>query len=767
MKNTADILNELVAQQAADIHTFKPLFYKLGSADVQKRFDDLLRTPGLRVSDFIHDHLKELVKFRNPSVKFSTNELLEETKKILNGCPAHVYGLWVYYPWSNRLVHIPDREDFIDLRTSRNQYKITRAERDVLAQKKIGVIGLSVGQSVSVTLAMERVCGELRLADFDVLELTNLNRIRTGIHNLGLPKVYSVAREIAEIDPFIEVVCYPQGLSEDNLDAFFTDGGKLDLLIEESDGFDIKILSRYKARSLGVPVVMEGSDRCAVDVERFDLEPQRSILHGLVDHLDVAKLKTLKTNEEKIPYMLDMLGIDTASQRLKASMLEIEQSINTWPQLASSVTMGGGITADVARRLLLNHYTESGRYHVDIEELIGNRSQVNPGDHEPVPLVAVDVKSRCAALQLPKQAGQVELTPQLAEKIVTAGCLAPSGGNIQPWRWAYHQHSLLLFNAFDLQHTLLGYANLPSYVALGAAIENVRLQAATEGLRAVADQFPVPAVADLVAVVRFFKQDAVEPNDLRLASAIGQRLTNRSLGPREAIAPEVLDRLRDAALTVPGFGLRFFSSPDQLDTIADVLGELERIRLLDKTGHRDFVEEIRWSEAENARTRDGVDLRSIDLSATERVGMEMYREPRIRELLNTWKGGGAFRRLTKKSIDAAGAVGLLTIASGSAAQRNVDGGIALERVWLEATLQGLAFQPVSASVYVWARLQRGGGAGLEASTRERLATMRPRFETAFALEGGETEFFIFRLSKAADPQIKALRKPIDEIFCYF
>ncbi len=64
------------------------------------------------------------------------------------------------------------------------------------------------------------------------------------------------------------------------MDDFFTGNGKLDLLVEESDGFDIKILSRYKARDLKIPVIMEASDRCMVDVERFDLEPNRSILHG-------------------------------------------------------------------------------------------------------------------------------------------------------------------------------------------------------------------------------------------------------------------------------------------------------------------------------------------------------------------------------------------------------------------------------------------------------------------------------------------------------
>ena len=36
-----------------------------------------------------------------------------------------------------------------------NQYKITPEEREMLEKRKIGVIGLSVGQSVSITLAME------------------------------------------------------------------------------------------------------------------------------------------------------------------------------------------------------------------------------------------------------------------------------------------------------------------------------------------------------------------------------------------------------------------------------------------------------------------------------------------------------------------------------------------------------------------------------------------------------------------------------------
>ncbi|MBC7485223.1 MAG: Rv1355c family protein [Cytophagaceae bacterium] len=367
-------INTLNYQQKDQQEAFKPLFYRISNIKDREDLSLVLDKPGLMIHDYLFDQVKELMKISSPNLRLTSIEQEEAALRHINSFPMEEYGVWVYYSWSNRLVHIVDEKEFIELRTSRNQYKITPEERDLLAQKKIGVIGLSVGQSVAITLAMERIAGEIRLADFDVLELTNLNRIRTGIHNLGLPKVYAVAREIAEIDPFIIVKCFSKGITEDNMTDFLMESGKLDLILEESDSLDIKVLSRYKAKELGIPVVMESSDRCMVDVERFDLEPSRKVLHGLIETLDLTTLKSLKTNEEKIPYALAILGADTLSPRLKASMNEIGKSITTWPQLASAVTMGGGIAADVSRRLLLDQFTSSGRYYVDVETIISDSS---------------------------------------------------------------------------------------------------------------------------------------------------------------------------------------------------------------------------------------------------------------------------------------------------------------------------------------------------------------------------------------------------------
>lgn len=761
-------LEELKSHTNLDSTVYTPLFFNIRDKEGKEALEQLLSKKSPVVNDCIQSQLQDLIKLKHPQNIFSNEALNEKIAQHLGGLSILEYGVWVYYPWSNRLNHILEKEEFIAVRTSRNIYKITPYERTLLSTKKIGIIGLSVGQSVSVTLAMERIAGELRLADFDVLELTNLNRIRTGIHNLGVPKVHSVAREISEIDPYIKVHCYPEGINEKNIHQFFTEGGNLDLLVEESDGFDIKILSRIKARELRIPVIMEASDRCMVDVERFDLEPERDILHGLVNHLDLATLKKLKTNEEKIPYMLDILGIETASKRLKASMLEIEQSICTWPQLASAVTMGGGITADVSRRILLNQFTDSGRYYVDIEQLITNQSvqkeeviQIEKKENHPV----FDFETLLKHCVYQPQTNQVHISQLTLESIIKAANLAPSGGNSQPWRWVYKNKLLYLFNAIDVNDKFLGYGNFSTYVALGAAIENLILKSNELKLKVVTKTFPKTDFLPLVCLFEF--SDLTEPIDIpqKRIEAIQYRLTNRKIAMREELEMTVLQNLKRLCEETSNAKLKIFTTENELERIGDILGELEKIRILEKNGHSDFVEEIRWTKEENDLKKDGVDLRTLDLTNSEKIGFQLSKDADLISLLNEWDGGGAFKKLTKKSILAASGIGIITM-KGNDKSTFLEGGKVLQRIWLEANANQIAFQPMSSSVFLYARLLQGKGEYLTEKACNKLLALREAFENAFRIDEGYSEIFIFRLFKGTEPQIKSLRIPLEETFLY-
>lgn len=358
-----------------DNHLFntvvKPIFFKLTDSVERQKLEQLVDSQSqICILDEIESQLQELIKLRYPKIKFTSDELKNKISEYLNNQPIEEYGVWVYYPWKNTLVHLLDEAEFVEVRTNRNQYKITPEEEITLGTKKIGIIGLSVGKAIAMTIALERICGELVLADFDVIELSNLNRIQTGVHHFNVKKTVVVAREIAEIDPYLKVTCYHDGLTDENITDFFTKDGKLDICIEVCDGLTTKIEARQKAKALKIPVVMTTSDRGMTDIERFDKENNRAIFHGLINDINIEKINDLHTNKEKAPIVEAIIGKETMSDELKISMVEISRTITTWPQLGSCVVMGGAIVCNVCRRLLLNKSMSSGRFFIDLEKII-------------------------------------------------------------------------------------------------------------------------------------------------------------------------------------------------------------------------------------------------------------------------------------------------------------------------------------------------------------------------------------------------------------
>jgi len=356
---------------------YKPLFYRLNNSQDEEAFHELLSSnKNIKQYDTIYNQLTELIKLSNPTERLDKEAMASRIAEHVKLQDLNKYGVWVYYPWSDNLVHLLDEDEFIRVRTNRNIYKISPEEIEILKGKKIGIIGLSVGQSIALTLATERTCGHLHLADFDDIELSNMNRLRVGVQDLGMSKVIIAARQIAELDPFIRVSCFTEGLTSNNIVNFFTDNGQIDILVEECDGLEIKVLSRIMARKYQIPVVMDTNDRGMLDVERFDLDPERPIFHGRTKELENLTPEELITKfaglavEHKIGFLAQIIGIENVSSKMKLSLANMNKTIVGWPQLASAVTLGGAMVTDTCRRILLDHFKDSGRYFVDFDELI-------------------------------------------------------------------------------------------------------------------------------------------------------------------------------------------------------------------------------------------------------------------------------------------------------------------------------------------------------------------------------------------------------------
>lgn len=747
---------------------YKPLFFRIHNTSQREKFDELLKLPALKVFDTLKDQLKELIKLRNPHKKLTPAEYEEQLLPLLGEKTLEEYGVWVYYEWNHTLVHTLDEAEFIEVRTSRNQYKITQQERDLLATKKIGVVGLSVGQSIALTLAIERVCGELRLADFDTLELSNLNRIRSGIHNLGVPKVIIAAREIAEIDPYLKVTLYPDGITDENIDAFFgTDKNKLDILIEVCDGLDIKIKSRHKARALQIPVVMDTNDKGMVDIERFDLEPERPILHGLAGDLNPDTIKGL-TNEEKIPYILKMIGAEQISTRLKASMLEVEQTLNTWPQLASSVQLGGAATTDICRRMLLKQLNISGRFYIDLEELVKEptpNTAVKEHGKNPFEPLTQSLTERIAETYMAQHPATASDAPfETISEIVQAACNAPSAGNNQPWKWRYKDGRLLLLHDRYRSWSWGDYGEMGSLMSLGCALETVTLKAAELGYKANI-QFIQDPNACIVAEVRLLKEDSAPSNLLSLASGLNIRQTNRRNAERIVISPDIISQIEQSVSTVPNMKFFFTSDEKQLAQLGTILASCDRIRLLHELGHEEFYHEIRWSKEEALQKKDGIDLSLVNLTESEKAGFFVANDYNAVKFLKEMNLGSGFKRLSTKSIQSASGIGIICV-DGFNRTNLLTVGSAVMRAWITANLNNLAVYPMLSAPFFFNRLVHGKGIDIPQQFMGELTELRETFLKIFPLKDNLAEVFLFRLSKQEETSPRTQRLDIKDTFFY-
>ncbi len=746
---------------------YRPLIFDITQKDDQEAIIALIDDKKPIIHDEIFAQLRELVENRFPKESLSAQEISFRIAQVLEGKTIKEYGNWMYYPWSNKLVHLLPESAFYEIRTSRNCYKITPPEQAILAQKKVGIVGLSVGQSVALTMAMERSLGEIRLADFDHIDISNLNRIRTPLHHIGVNKAIVTAREIAEIDPYIKVKCFLNGITEQNMEAFFLEGGALDLLIEECDSLDMKVRVREEAKKLRIPVVMDTSDRGMLDVERFDLEPDRPIFHGKIEGLNTNMLKGL-TNAQKVPFMLKMMGISTLSTRGKASLLELNQSIKTWPQLATSVILGGALAGDVSRRILLDQFHDSGRYYIDLQELIADQKVATKASIPTNPYTGWKelISQEIQQISLDKYTGRVTLTNELCEQLLQAAILAPSGGNAQPWHWFSHQNCLFLTYDGDTLGTFLDFDQMGSQIALGAASENIILKAQEIGLSVLVEeqkasnQFPI-FLFSFYSLAAKHKATEKHPYP-QLVQTIPLRLTNRLLGERITIETRKIDYLQELIASIPQARLAITQTPKILDQLAQTVAQAERVRYLHPHGHSDLFDEIRWTAEESEQSKTGIDLRTMEMSNGDIAGLRVAQNWEVIKHLKAWNGGSGFDQLMHKTIDAAAAVACIFMPTNASFWQ---GGRAVQRLWLAANQQDISFQPITPITFLFNRLILGEGAELDPQEKKQLENALQAFQHTFPFSyEQEKPIFLFRLSIATNPTIKSYRRNLTEVY---
>ena len=351
-------------------NSFKPIIYSGAQHNFELR--ELLNSNLIDKRDFLDSMLIELALNLNPDLKKQDKDRIQsEIENLKEENIERSHGFWVYYPWRREIIRILGKSDFIFLRTVRNRHKILTEEQDILSKKCVGIVGLSVGYSVLMAIALERIVEKIRIADFDSIELTNLNRIYQPISNLGINKTIAAARAVYELDPYMDIEIYSAGLKNNSSSILefikLSSESFIDLIVDECDDGLIKLNLREEARKHRIPVLMETSDRAILDIERYDLEIGYPLLHGMLEPFS-GQHDFSEEHSRKI--LLSSIDFEKASKRGLDSMQQIGKTIRTWPQLGTDV-LGGGVSVAIAiKKILLGSAIKSQRIYLDFESRI-------------------------------------------------------------------------------------------------------------------------------------------------------------------------------------------------------------------------------------------------------------------------------------------------------------------------------------------------------------------------------------------------------------
>jgi len=111
--------------------------------------------------------------------------------------------------------------------------------RDILSRKTVAVAGCGgIGSNAAVALTRAGI-GKLILADFDRVELSNLNRQHFFLPDVGMPKTEALAAHLKAIHPAVELSLHTLRVSAENVGVLF---GEADVVIEAFDRAESKVM---------------------------------------------------------------------------------------------------------------------------------------------------------------------------------------------------------------------------------------------------------------------------------------------------------------------------------------------------------------------------------------------------------------------------------------------------------------------------------------------------------------------------------------------
>jgi nitroreductase len=338
---------------------------------------------------------------------------------------------------------------------------------------------------------------------------------------------------------------------------------------------------------------------------------------------------------------------------------------------------------------------------------------------------------------------------------------APSGDNVQPWRFEIQSETAALIHGYDTRHhCVYDLDGCASQLSHGAVLETVELAATRFQCRARISLISDDDPGHIVYSVRLEKDSSITAES-PLVEAIAKRSVQRRPMPTGSLAADVR---RSLECSVDSFKLVFLDSIADRWRMATLNARNAHLRLTIPEAYAVHRAVIAWGcKTSEDRLPDASLGAGPILLAMMRSAMSSW--DRL-HFLNRFAGGTLLPRLALDflpGLRCASHFALIAPHEPKVMSDRVAAGRAIQRFWLTATHLGLQMQPAYTPL-VFARYSREGRPFTRSLRAERTAReVARRLNEILGPENAKNAVFLGRLGPARPIGARSLRLPLERL----
>ena len=654
---------------------------------------------------------------------------------------------------------------------SRNIGILTPGEMERLKTKKIAIPGMGgVGGQHLVSLARIGI-HHFHIADFDQFNVENTNRqYGAKIINYHQAKTKIMAQEALDINPYIKMKIFAEGIKEDNLDAFLQ---QVDVVVDGLDFFCLDIRRKLfaRARELLIPVITVAP-----------IAHSGALLIFTPTGMSFDQYFNLQsTDEPSLQYMKFLMGLTPqALHRNSINLRTIKLAEKSGPSLNVGCTLATSLATTEVLRILLDrpgirpapHYLQ---FDANTQKLA--KGKLTFGLKGPWMQIALWLtKRKIAKMQsfltadpwIPI-AGEIyqedKISPAVLASIVHAGVIAPSGDNCGPWRFDVQKDYIDLYNDPQVDHSIYNFRQIASFLAAGAAAENIAVAASYYGLDTrIHYQGPeeisiTNSLEPYLAKISFHDEDKIMDPQCQV---LNERHTNRTFYQKKPIPMTHQQQLLACGAQFPELEISLVTNPDQIKIIGNLIFQYDILRSTNRQMHEHLMANIHYSETEARKKTSGFHYANLDLS---------YPESIFTRLITPWQlatkffllGGHYF--VAHKSRQAVLHSGALILIKGPRwnYRQIFNSGRLIEKVWLQGTMLGHDLQPMAMPALMGHLVQIAPEL-LSPSEVSKITQLDQEWQKTFAAPDFPELYFILRIGQGRPVPARTLRYPLAHYF---